>query len=106
MAVYVDDAKIPYRGMLMCHMWADSREELHAMAGKIGITRRHFQCPPLAKWEHYDICLSKRAEAIRNGAKPTDRYGPSEFFARREGNQAILDRIAGLRARRDEPLLL
>ena len=30
--VYVDNPIWPYRGMLMCHMIADTPEELHAMA--------------------------------------------------------------------------
>ena len=32
MAVYVDDMKWPFKGMMMCHMLADTSEELHAMA--------------------------------------------------------------------------
>jgi len=106
MAVYVDDIKVPYGRMLMCHMWADTREELHAMADKIGIRRKWFQCPPRASWEHYDICLSKKAEAIRHGAIPTDRYGAAEFVARQKGDQTMLDRLAHVRALKEAPLLL
>jgi len=106
MAVYVDDARIPYRGMLMCHLWADTREELHTFAATLGLRRSWFQCPPRASWEHYDICLSKRAEAVRRGAIPTDRYGPSEYVARQKGDQKMLDRIAHLRARSEAPLLI
>lgn len=64
--VYIDDAKIPYRGMLMCHMFADSIEELHKMADKIGLRRSWFQRG--SRLEHYDVCLSKRALAVRHGA--------------------------------------
>lgn len=106
MAVYVDDVKIPYRRMLMCHMWADTREELHAMADRIGVQRRWFQRPPKASWEHYDICLTKRALAVRYGAIVTDKYGPSEFVAKQKGDQKMLDRIAHIRARTEAPLLL
>lgn len=106
MAVYVDDVKIPYGRMFMCHMWADTLEELHAMADKIGVRRKWFQHPPKASWDHYDICLTKKAKAVRFGAIVTDRYGPSEFVARQKGNQKMLDRIAHVRARADEPLLL
>jgi len=100
MAVYVDNARLPYRGMLMCHMWADTEAELHAMAQRIGIKREWFQRPPKASWKHYDLCLTKRAKAVALGAISTDRYGPSEFVARQKGDQAMLDRIAGLRARK------
>jgi len=65
MAVYVDKFKTPYRGMLMSHMLADTLEELHAMADRIGIKRKWFQNKSTP---HYDICQSKRKLAIANGA--------------------------------------
>lgn len=67
MAVYVDDAKIPYGRMIMCHMIADSEDELHKMADTIGINRRWHQYPGSYK-SHYDISLSKRHIALENGA--------------------------------------
>jgi hypothetical protein len=72
MAVYVDDMHQSALGsfgrMKMCHMIADTDEELHAMADKIGVARRWHQKPPKASASHYDICTSKRAMAIRAGA--------------------------------------
>jgi len=65
--VYVDDMKAPYGRMTMCHMVADTVEELHAMADKIGVNRRWFQS--VASTPHYDICKSKRALAVQHGAK-------------------------------------
>lgn len=70
MAVYVDSGKITYRRMKMCHMMADSLDELHAMADKIGINRKWFQ-PESSP--HYDICQSKKALAIKHGAIEADR---------------------------------
>ena len=67
MAVYVDDMfKYPmgrYRGMKMSHMIADTDDELHEMADKIGVARRWFQ------GDHYDICMSKRECAVALGAQ-------------------------------------
>lgn len=73
MSVYVDCAFIPYRRMLMCHMIADSLDELHAMADMIGVARRHFQAD--ASTPHYDICKAKRTKAVKHGAVEVDRRG-------------------------------
>ena len=62
MTVYVDTMKAKYRGMIMCHMIADTWEELHDMADKIGVQRKWFQK------DHYDICQTKKALAIKYGA--------------------------------------
>ena len=68
MAVYVDDMRARFRGMLMCHMIADTDPELHAMADRIGVQRRWWQSPERTSGSHYDIALSKRALAVRAGA--------------------------------------
>lgn len=73
MTVYVDDMhKFPmgnFRSMKMSHMVADTVKELHEMADKIGVSRAHYQGPPKTINPHYDICLSKRALAVKHGAK-------------------------------------
>ena len=61
--VYVDPPKHRLGRMIMCHMLADSADELHQMAEKIGVARRWFQ------GDHYDICKAKRSLAVRHGAK-------------------------------------
>jgi Protein of unknown function (DUF4031) len=66
--VYVDDMFLypmgQFRGMKMSHMIADTEAELHKMASQIGLDRSWFQ------GDHYDVCMSKRALAIRCGAQP------------------------------------
>lgn len=66
MTVYVDTAKHQYGRMVMCHMGADTLEELHAMAAKIGVARRWFQNKPGRP--HYDICYTMKLKAIALGA--------------------------------------
>ena len=68
MAVYVDDMQAPYGRMKMCHMLADTDDELHAMAARIGVARRWWQSPEKTSGSHYDIALSKRAIAVSLGA--------------------------------------
>ena len=67
--VYVDHARIRYRRMLMSHMLADTTDELLEMADAIGVARRWIQKPGTHR-EHFDICDSKRALAIKKGAVP------------------------------------
>ncbi len=62
MTVYVDNMRGRFGSLIMCHMIADSEEELHVMAGRIGVKRRWYQ------GDHYDICLAKRTLAVRLGA--------------------------------------
>ena len=68
MTVYVDDMKAKFGRMVMCHMLADTDEELHAMADKIGVARRWWQSPEKTSGSHYDIALSMRAKAVALGA--------------------------------------
>ncbi|HTG26080.1 MAG TPA: DUF4031 domain-containing protein [Reyranella sp.] len=70
MSVYVDDMEAPFGRMKMCHMVADTREELLAMADTIGVARKWIQKPEGHPVEvHFDIALSKRALAIAAGAQ-------------------------------------
>lgn len=68
MTVYVDDMKAAFGRMVMCHMLADTDDELHAMADRIGVLRKWWQSPEKTSGSHYDIALSKRALAVQAGA--------------------------------------
>lgn len=55
----------------MCHMLADTVEELHAMADKIGVKRKWFQNHSTP---HYDIGTRKRYLAVAYGALIANRH--------------------------------
>ena len=78
----VDDMKAPFGRMVMCHMMADTTEELLEMADKIGVDRKWLQSPG-TKREHFDICKSKRALAIQHGAKEVTREGVTDLIRRK-----------------------
>jgi hypothetical protein len=71
MAVYVDPLREyggseSFRWTKSCHMFADNLEELHDMAGKIGMKRAWFQ--NRRHLPHYDLVPARRAKAIKLGA--------------------------------------
>ena len=83
--IYVDDARIPWRGKRWSHLTADTEEALHEFAAKIGLRREWFQ-PSSTRPEahHYDVTDSKRDEAILAGAIPeTTEEGARRRRARR-----------------------
>ncbi len=80
MSVYVDQLinTKPYRKSenerwnwrQSCHMVAESEQELHEFAARLGLSRSWFQNKhrnPLL-W-HYDLTANKRKQALRLGAK-------------------------------------
>jgi DNA-binding transcriptional regulator YdaS (Cro superfamily) len=81
MAVYVDDAHIPAEvqngsrahNSTLCHLTADTQEELHAFAAQLGLKRSYFQPGksiggrPSPFW-HYDVTAGKRLQAVKLGA--------------------------------------
>jgi hypothetical protein len=78
MSVYVDGERNRFGRMVMCHMFADTAAELHAMAAAIGMKREWYQWPGGAKpasFPHYDVSLSRRAQAVLLGAVEVDRRG-------------------------------
>lgn len=93
MTVYVDDVRHKYGHMVMCHMWADSLEELYAMVDAIGVQRKWLQQPPKASWVHFDISIGKKSLAIKNGAVITDKYGPVEYIAKLDIATGIPERV-------------
>lgn len=101
MTVYVDDMYLSPMGvfshagktMKMSHMVADTEAELHAMARRIGIARKWFQDPKTMQkvsHPHYDICKSKRDEAIKHGAKPVTMAELAAFVDRRDSKSGQL----------------
>lgn len=72
MAVYVDPAVWPFGRMMMCHMIADTRAELVDMARQIGVRVKWIQHAGDHRREHFDICKSKRAMAVKLGAVEID----------------------------------
>ena len=75
MSVYVDPLfnTAPYRKSenerwnwrQACHLVADTEEELHAFAARLGLKRAWFQAKSSP---HYDLTANKRAQAVRMGA--------------------------------------
>jgi hypothetical protein len=72
MTVYVDDAVHLWRGQRWAHLMADTLDELHAMATRLGIPRRAFQNK--TSGAHYDVPTELRELAIASGAVAISRH--------------------------------
>ena len=68
MTVYVDNECIQWRGKLWCHLVAESLDELHRFAARLGLRRNWFQ--DKASYPHYDVTTTVRQRALRLGALP------------------------------------
>lgn len=71
MPVYVDNECISWRGKLWCHLVADSLDELHGFAKRLGLKRGWFQ--EQTRYPHYDVTVQVRERALRLGALDGDR---------------------------------
>lgn len=67
MTVYIDKMNAKYRNMIMCHMLADTEQELINMAKNIGVDPKWIQYQGTYK-AHFDICLAKKEKALKLGA--------------------------------------
>lgn len=85
--------------MKMCHMIADSTQELLEMCDKIGVQRKWIQEAGTPR-EHFDICLSKRKLAIKFGAKEINMRELAKMTSERNAppakcEQALVKSSAG-----------
>lgn len=87
MAVYVDDMQARYGRMVMCHMLADTDDELLTMADRIGVARRWHQKNGTPH-SHYDICKAKRALAVEFGAVQIGRRELAEIIQRKRAAES------------------
>lgn len=90
MAVYVDAPIYSYGRMKMCHMVADSHDELIAMADRIGVARRWIQKPGRHD-EHFDVCKSKRAKAVACGAQEVSALELGRIIRAKRAGEGVGD---------------
>lgn len=88
MTVYVDNMRAKFGRLVMCHMIADTTEDLLEMADKIGVQRKWLQYPGSYK-EHFDIALSKRAAAVSAGAVEIEATQLASMCRRRQVTGSI-----------------
>ncbi len=88
--VYVDNFNAKFGRMRMCHMIADTTEELLEMCRKIGVQTKWIQYKGTAN-EHFDICLSKKVRALDFGAKEIGFRDYAKMVGNREKTGQLLD---------------
>ena len=85
--LYVDHMRYPFGRMLMNHLMADTHQELEQAIIDLGLPPGIIQHPGEPK-EHLDVSESKRALAIRQGAKPITGRELVEIVQRRRDQNA------------------
>ena len=96
MAVYVDSEHIEWQGNTWCHLVADSAQELHAFARRLGLRRAWFQSE--SHYPHYDVTTSMQERALALGAVLADRHTivscgrklRAELLEQRQSEQLVL----------------
>ena len=93
MSVYVDPVmnhggSPTFPWPFSCHMYADTLDELHALAKSIGLKRAWFQDKD--KLPHYDLVATKRKAAVACGAIEHTREQMVQFMRSRTGEGAEL----------------
>lgn len=93
MTVYIDDAQIKAKvgriEGIWSHLFADSKEELHAFAiSKLGLKRSWFQDKSHGLW-HYDVTEPKRQLAIQCGAQQVNWRDAPKLMRERDQRQAF-----------------
>lgn len=83
--VYIDNMNAPFGRMKMCHMIADTTEELLQMVDKIGVQRKWIQYAGTYS-EHFDISMAKKKLAIAAGAKEITMMEMGRMLAKRPGS--------------------
>lgn len=91
MSVYIDAlmACLPnhtWRWSQGCHLVADTEDELHDFARRIGLRKAWHQASPPHSISHYDLNAGRRKAAVAAGAVELDR-------------RAFVEKMRELRAR-------
>jgi hypothetical protein len=102
MTVYVDEItdygdvarRRGLRSTQWAHLTADTPEELHDFAARLGLKRAWFQNADNYRW-HYDVTPSKRAAALRAGAREIDRRGLAALMAARRAAGSTAGVVTG-----------
>jgi Protein of unknown function (DUF4031) len=91
MTCYVDTLRAyPDAGLRSthyCHLLADSRAELHAMAGAVGMPRRAFQDHPW-RW-HYDLPAELRQRVLELGAEEVEMHAVGRLLRTRRETRFV-----------------
>lgn len=98
MTVYVDDMQRPARvgrlNAIWSHLMADTDDELHAFAARLGLKRAWHQKAgtPIS---HYDVTEPKRQQALRLGAVPIGYMSQASMdLIRQKRAQQVIEQVA------------
>jgi len=96
MTAYICDT--PWRGFH--YLWADTSDEAQGLVWAIAGDPAQARVAEFNAWEAYRVTSTQLAAAVAFGVVLTDRYGPAEWLARRDGDTRRLEILLAARDKR------
>ena len=92
--IYVDSGRVPFRGFRMSHLVADTSAELEEFAADLDLAPEWVQFPGTYR-EHFDVCDTRRIQAIALGARTVTAREMGRILAKKRRNLAAQAAAAG-----------
>lgn len=100
MTTYASNAPYPSEGVDRFHVWSDGDEgEVHMVPMAVGVMDVAARRGRATSWANYWCTLAEIHALAALGVVITDRWGPTEFMARRGDNAKMLAHLNAARFR-------
>lgn len=80
-------------------LWGDTSDEAQAIVWAVAGDPRERERNDCNAWEAYRLTVEELADALTLGVVLTDKFGPAEWLARRDGRTSMVERIEASRLR-------
>lgn len=97
--IYASDTPADWGEGLRFLVWADGPDEALPALYAVGADPDAARLPrEVNAWEAYRVTPEQFADLCAMGLRVTDKFGPAEWLARRDGNARLLERLLTARS--------